>query len=298
MILLEDALKSASADAAKTAAGGANKSLLSLLGGGTNVVGMGLQVLGGVGKMIGANQQRKEAMAQLERAKSFGVSQKDKLTKGYAGLLGQANALETYKGDLSGFTKAEQQAEMNKRMAVSGRTASEAIAQEQAAKASANALAAGRLGARSGTDLMTLAALTQAGENDQMQNIAANADQQRMQMRMQAEQNLLSTLGQTAAAQTQIGQAEFQSRLGKQNTILGLGQSQLGAEMDLAQNTFAQEQAASAAIANASAAMWGGGGDILSSIGTGLTGFAAQNKQMENYLKMRGAMGSGAGLLS
>lgn len=287
---IEDTLKSASASAATGAVGGVGKNLLSLLGGGTNVVGMGLQVLSGVGKMIGANQQRKEAMAQLERAKSFGISQKDRLTKGYAGLLGQANALETYKGDLSGYTKAEQQAEMNKRMAISGRTAGEAIAQEQAAKSSANALAAGRLGAKSGTDLMTLAALTQSGENEQMQNIAANADQQRMQMRMQADQNLLSTLGQTAAASMQMGQAEFQSRLGKQNTILGLGQNQLGSEMDLAQNTFAQEQAASAAIANASAAMWGGGGDILSSIGTGLTGYASQNKQMENYLKMRGAM--------
>jgi len=287
---LDSVLKTASAEAAKTAAGGVGKNLLSLLGGGTNVVGMGLQVLGGVGKMIGASRQKAEAQAQLERAKAFGVSQKDKLTKGYSGLLNQANALETYKGDLSGYTKAEQQAEMNKRNALSGRSASEAIAQEQAAKTSANALAAGRLGAKSGTDLMTLAMLTQSGENEQMQNIAANADQQRMQMRMQAENNLLNTLGQTAAAQTQIGQAEYQSRLGKQNTILGLGQNQLGAEMDLAQNTFAQEQAASAAIANASAAMWGGGGDILGSIGTGLTGYASQNKQMENYLKMRGAM--------
>lgn len=291
---INEILKTASSDAATTSAGGVAKNLLSLLGGGTNVVGMGLQVLGGVGKMIGASRQKAEAEAQLERARSFGIAQKDRLTKGYTGLLNQANALETYKGDLSGYTKAEQQAEMNKRNALSGRTASEAIAQEQAAKTSANALAAGRLGAKSGTDLMTLALLTQGGENEQMQNIAANADQQRLQMRMQAENNLLSTLGQTAAAQTQIGQAEYQSRLGKQNTILGLGQSQLGAEMDLAQNTFAQEQAASAAIANASAAMWGGGGDILSSIGTGLTGYASQNKQMENYLKMRGAMGTSA----
>jgi hypothetical protein len=279
--------------ASKTAgglAGGLSKGLLGVLGGPTNAIGMGLQVIGGIGKMIGASRQKAEAEAQLERAKAFGISQKDKLTKGYSGLLNQANALETYKGDISGYTKAEQQAEMNKRNALSGRSASEAIAQEQAAKTSANALAAGRLGARSGTDLMTLAMLTQSGENEQMQNIAANADQQRMQMRLQAESNLLNTLGQTAAAQTQIGQAEFQSRLGKQNTILGLGQSQLGAEMDLAQNTFAQEQAASAAIANASAAMWGGGADVLSSIGTGLTGYASQNKQMENYLRMRGAM--------
>lgn len=257
----------------------------------SNPIGIGMQVLGGVGKIIGANQQRKEAVSQLGRTKAFNLTQKDKLTKGYSGLLGQANALETYKGDLSGYTKAEQQAEMSKRTNGYGRTAGEAIAQEQAAKASANALAAGRLGAKSGTDLMTLAALTQSGENDQMLNIAANADQQRMQMRMQADQNLLATLGQTAGSQMQMGQAEFQSRLGKQNTILGLGQNQLGAEMDLAQNTFAQEQAASAAIANASAAMFGGGADILSSIGTGLTGYASQEKQMQNYLKMRGSMG-------
>jgi hypothetical protein len=278
----------------KSGAAGADSGILSKISGAmdtyANPIGVGLQVIGGVGKMIGASRQKAEAEAQLERAKAFGISQKDKLTKGYSGLLNQANALETYKGDLSGYTKAEQQAEMNKRNALSGRSASEAIAQEQAAKTSANALAAGRLGAKSGTDLMTLAMLTQSGENEQMQNIAANADQQRMQMRLQAESNLLNTLGQTAAAQTQIGQAEFQSRLGKQNAILGLGQSQLGAEMDLAQNTFAQEQAASAAIANASAAMWGGGADVLSSIGTGLTGYAAQEKQMQNYLRMRGAM--------
>jgi hypothetical protein len=280
-----DYLKSASSKA-----DGDDKSLLSMLGGGTNVVGMGLQALAGVGKIIGANKQRKEAIASSGRIKTFGTTQKDKLTKGYAGLLSQANALETYKGDLSPYTKAEQQAEMSKRTMGFGRTAGEAIAQEQAAKASANALAAGRLGARSGSDLMSLAMLTQSGENDQMLNIAANADQQRMQMRMQADQNLLATLGNTAAASMQMGQAEFQSRLGKQNAILGLGQNQLGAEMDLSQNMFAQEQAASAAIANASAAMWGGGADILSSIGTGLTGYASQNKQMENYLKMRGAI--------
>ncbi len=278
------------AAAAGGAASAVSKGLLGVLGGPTNAIGMGLQVIGGIGKIIGASRQKAEAEAQYERAKAFGIEQKGALKKGYEGLLGQANALETYKGDLSGYLKAQQQAEATKLTAGAGRTAGESIYQEQAAKASANALAAGRLGAKSGTDLMSLAMLTQSGENEQMQNIAANADQQRMQMRMQAENNLLNTLGQTAAAQTQIGQAEYQSRLGKQTTILGLGTNQLGAEMDLAQSSFAREQAASAAIANASAAMWGGGADILSSIGTGLTGYASQNKQMENYLKMRAAM--------
>lgn len=267
------------------------ESLLSAANPYTAAAGVGLQVLQGVGKIIGANKQRKQAIQSAKDTKNFFTGQKNALEKGYTGLLDQANKLETYTGDLSGFGKVESEAEMAKRMASGGQIAGEGIMREQARQTTANTLAAARQGAGSGVNLLTAALLGQNQEGEQMQNIDLQVGQQRQQMQRQAQENYLSTLGQTAAAKLNVGQQEYQSRFAKQNTILGLGQNKLGAEMDLSQNAFNAEQASAAAVANATAAMWGGGSDVLGAIGTGLTGMASQNKEMENYLKMRKVYG-------
>lgn len=250
--------------------------------------GVGLQVLSGVGKIIGAGKQRKQAKKALGETKDFFTGQKGALSRGYTGLLDIANQMETFTGDLSGYDRTEQEAQMGKRMASGGQIAGEGIMREQARQTTANTLAAARQGAGSGSDLLTAALMGQQQEGAQMQNIDLQVGQQRQQMQQQAQQNYLNSLGQTAAARLSTGQLEFQSRLAKQSTLLGLGQSKLGAEMDLAQNAFNAQQAAAASVANATAAMWGGGADVLGTIGSGLTGMASQNTAMANYLKMRG----------
>jgi hypothetical protein len=276
--------------ASSAGAAGGLKGLLGSLGGG-NPIGTILQLAGGVGKMIGAGKQRKQAIQSAKDVKSFFSGQKGALEKGYTGLLDQANKLETFTGDLSGFGRVESEAEMAKRMASGGQIAGEGIMREQARMSTANALAAARQGSGSGVNLLTAALLGQNQEGSQMRDIDLQVAQQRQQIQNQAQENYLSTLGQTAAAKLNTGQLEFQSRFAKQNALLGLGQNRLGAEMDLAQNAFNAEQTAAASIANATAAIWGGGADVLGTIGTGMTSLASQNKQMENYLKMRGSMG-------
>jgi hypothetical protein len=177
---------------------------------------------------------------------------------------------------------------MAKRMASGGQIAGEGIMREQARQTTANTLAASRLGAGSGSDLLTAALLSQNQEGAQMQNIDLQVGQQRQQMQQQAQQNVLSTLGQTAAAQAQQAGMEFQSQQQKAQQILGLGREQLGQSMALEQNLFQSEQAKAAAVAQARAAIWSGIGGIAGSVGSGLMGMGAQQNQMDMLSKIYG----------
>lgn len=251
-------------------------------------VGMGLQVLGGIANVVGAVGQKNEAKKQLAAQKAFGTQQRLSLTSGYGDLISQAKGLPTYQGDISLFQKAQGEAEMAKRMASGGQIAGEGIMREQARQTTANTLAAARLGAGSGSDLLTAALMGQQQEGAQMQNIDLQVGERRSERQRIAQQNLLATLGQTAAAQAQQAGLQFESEQQKAQQVLGLGREQLGQSMALEQNLFQSEQAKAAAVAQARAAIWSGIGGIAGSIGSGLMGMGAQQNQMNMLSKIYG----------
>jgi hypothetical protein len=252
-------------------------------------VGMGLQVLGGIANVVGAVGQKNEAKKQLAAQRSFSTQQRAALSSGYGDLLSQAKGLPTYQGDISLFQKAQGEAEMAKRMASGGQIAGEGIMREQARQTTANTLAAARQGAGSGSDLLTAALLGQNQEGAQMQNINLQVGQQRQDIQQRAQQNFLSTLGQTAAAQAQQAGMEFESQQQKAQQVLGLGREQLGQSIALEQDLFGAEQSKAAALQQARSAIWSGIGGIAQSVGSGLMGMSAQQNQMKALSDMYGA---------
>ena len=248
--------------------------------------GMAAGAVGGVLNVVGAIGQKNEAKKQLAAQKAFGTQQRLALSSGYGDLISQAKGLPTYQGDISLYQKAQGEAEMAKRMASGGQVAGEGIMREQARQTTANTLAAARQGAGSGSDLLTAALMGQQQEGAQMQNIDLQVGQQRQQMQQQAQQNVLATLGQTAAAQAQQAGLEFESKQQKAQQVLGLGREQLGQSMALEQDLFGAEQAKAAALEQARSAIWSGIGNIASGIGSGLMGMGAQANQMDMLKQM------------
>jgi hypothetical protein len=244
-----------------------------------NVVGAGLNVVGAIG-------QSKEAKRQFDRQTQFGQQQKAKFTKGYGDLINQAQGLKTYQGDISKYVKAEQAAELGKRMAGGGRVAGEDIMREQARQSTANTLAFAQRAGGSSSDLLTAALMGQQQEGTLMQNIDITSQQTRQNMQQRAQDTYLATLGQTAAAQAQQAGLQFESESGKQQQLLGLAQGQFQGGMALDQSLFEQQQASAAAVQNAKSAIWSGIGGIASGIGSGLMGVQAQ----DNNMKMLQAM--------
>lgn len=249
-------------------------------------IGMAANVVGGIANVVGAVGQKNEAKKQLAAQKMFAGQQRSALSSGYGDLISQAKGLPTYQGDISLFQKAQGEAEMAKRMASGGQIAGEGIMREQARQTTANTLAAARQGAGSGSDLLTAALMGQQQEGAQMQNIDLQVGERRSERQRLAQQNYLSTLGQTAAAQAQQAGMEFESQQQKAQQVLGLGREQLGQSMALEQNLFASEQAKAAALQQARSAIWSGIGGIAQSIGSGLMGMSAQQNQMDMLKQM------------
>lgn len=251
-------------------------------------IGMAANVVGGIANVVGAVGQKNEAKKQLAAQKMFAGQQRSALSSGYGDLISQAKGLPTYQGDISLFQKAQGEAEMAKRMASGGQIAGEGIMREQARQTTANTLAAARQGAGSGSDLLTAALMGQQQEGAQMQNIDLQVGERRSERQRLAQQNYLSTLGQTAAAQAQQAGMEFESKQQKAQQVLGLGREQLGQSMALEQNLFASEQAKAAALQQARSAIWSGIGGIAQSIGSGIMGMNAQQNQMDMLSKIYG----------
>lgn len=260
---------------------------------GLNPIGMGLNVAGGIMNVIGAFGAKDEAKRQLEAQRTYAQQQRSTFNAGYGDLMSQAKSAATYQGDLSRYTKMEQQADLAKRMASGqSRGAGEQIARDQAAQTSANALAAASRGAGSGTDIMTAALMAQQGENAAQNAISARSAEQQFGLQNQAQQQQFAALGQTAAASARERGLEFSSLASKQANIMGVTQGQLEGEMNLNQNLFEGEQAKAAALQQADSAIWSGIGGIASGIGGSMMNMQAQDTQMSNLQKL---YGGGAG---
>ena len=248
--------------------------------------GMAASVLGAGLNVVGAIGQRGEAERQFDRQTQFGLQQKSAFTKGYGDLINKAQGLKTYQGDISKYVKAEQAAELGKRMAGGGRIAGEDIARQQASQTTANTIAASQRAGGSSSDLLTAALMGQQNENMLMQNIDITSQQTRQNMQQRAQDTYLAALGRTAGAAAQQAGLQFQSESGKEQQLLGFAQDQFQGGMALDQSLFEQQQASAAAVQNAKSAIWSGIGGIASGIGSGLMGVQAQN----NNMKMLGAM--------
>jgi len=248
--------------------------------------GMAASAVGGVLGVVGAIGQSDEAQRQFDRQTQFGKQQKSAFAKGYGDLINQAQGLKTYQGDISKYVKAEQAAELGKRMAGGGRVAGEDIMREQARQSTANTLAFAQRAGGSSSDLLTAALMGQQQEGTLMQNIDITSQQTRQNMQQRAQDTYLAALGQTAGAQAQQAGLQFESESGKQQQLLGLAQGQFQGGMALDQSLFEQQQASAAAVQNAKSAIWSGIGGLASGIGSGLMGVQAQ----DNNMKMLQAM--------
>jgi hypothetical protein len=246
-----------------------------------------LGAVGGVANLIGAFGKKDEAQNQLDAQRVYSGQQRSTFNAGYGDLLSQAKNAATYQGDLSRYTKMEQQTDLAKRMASGmSRGAGEQIARDQASQTSANALAAASRGAGSGTDIMTAALMAQQGENQAQNAISSRSSEQQFAMQNQAQQNQLAALGQTAAASARERGLEFSSLANKQAGIMGVTQNKLQGEMGLNQQLFEGEQAKAAALADAKGAIWSGIGNIASGLGSGLMGMQNQAQNMKMLQRM------------
>jgi len=254
------------------------------------IAGAVLQGLGAVGNIIGAVGQKAEAKRQFDRQTQFGAQQKSAFTKGYGDLINQAQGLKTYQGDISKYVKAEQAAELGKRMAGGGRVAGEDIMREQARQSTANTLAFAQRAGGSSSDLLTAALMGQQQEGTLMQNIDITSQQTRQNMQQRAQDTYLATLGQTAAAQAQQAGLQFESESSKEQQLLGLAQGQFQGGMALDQSLFEQQQAAAGAVQNARSAIWSGIGGVASTVGAGLT----QMRNQQDNLAMLGQIYGGS----
>lgn len=243
-------------------------------------IGIALEGIGAIGSIVGASGQYSEAKKQAERLRAFNKQQQEEFNTGYAGLESKVNLLPTYTADVSLYNKLGSTAEMAKRTAGAGQMAGTGIMREQAGQSAANAFRAGSVGARSGADLMALAAITGGQEAAQNQNInlmQANFGQQEKQT---ALQNYYAALGQQAAGIQREKSAEYSSLLGKSQAQLGIAQNKLSQGLALKQSAFSGEQQSMASIADAEAAIWGGAGKLVSTVGKGLLDWGAADSKL------------------
>lgn len=267
-------------------------SLAAGLAGKATPIGMAAQAVGGIMNVIGAFGQKKEAKKQLAAQQQYAGQQRGRLEAGYGDLLAAAQGLPTYKGDISRFEDVTKTAQQQLQLA-GGRVAGEDIAREQIAQQTANVLGAAARGGRSSQDILSSVLFAQGQGAQAARQQEADIMQMRQQRQMQAQQNLLSSLGATAAAAAQQRGMEFESQAAKAQQILGLQGQKMQAGLSLEQQLFEEEQAKRGALANARAAIFSGIGDIASTIGGGLM-------QSAQFDKMMGAMypSKGGGSLS
>ncbi len=245
-----------------------------------SLVGPVANAVGSVGNVIGAFGQKKEAKRQLKEGNAFANQQRLDYNQTYADLLGMAQGQASYKGDVSQYTRAEDEARRQQQIA-STLSPADQLYREQASKTSANTFARGTKGARSGADIMSLAGLVNANENQQMQGINIDTANRGQSLQQQANQNVISTIAQTAAAKARERGLEFESLLNKQQNIQGLTREQGLGSMDLAYRQKQEQFARQGAVQDARSAIYSGFGDIFKSIGGGISQTNMQNQQMD-----------------
>lgn len=243
-------------------------------------IGLAANIIGSAGNVVGAFGQKKLAKQQLKDGKVFAQKQKGDYSRTYSDLMSLAQGQDTYKGDVSQYLRVEEEAKKQQKLATVVNPADQ-LFRDQASKTSANAFARGKQGARSGSDLMSLAGMVGANENQQMQDINVNTANRRQMVEQQANQSVISTMAQTAAAMARERGLQFESVLGKQQSIMGLTKEQGLGALDMDYNQQQEQFARQGALQDARSAIYSGFGDIFKSIGGGITQMNTQNQQMD-----------------
>ena len=247
--------------------------------------------IGAIGNLAGAVAQKKEAKKQLEIGNELAAQQRLDFQQTYGDLDRLLQGQATYKGDVSEFKRAESEAQRQQIMAQNV-PASDQLYREQARRTSGNTFARGTKGARSGTDLMSLAGMVGDQEDQQMQRINIDTANRGMDMQQRANQNMISTIASTAAATARERGLEFDSILSKSNAGMSLAREKGLGGMEQEWNLTQQNMAQRGALANSKAAVMSGIGGIFKAMGGGVAQMNMQNQQME---LLRGQMGGQSG---
>jgi hypothetical protein len=236
--------------------------------------------IGAIGNLAGAVAQKKEAKKQLEIGNKLAAQQRLDFQQTYGDLDRLLQGQATYKGDVSEFKRAESEAQRQQIMAQNV-PASDQLYREQARRTSGNTFARGTKGARSGTDLMSLAGMVGDQEDQQMQRINIDTANRGMDMQQRANQNMISTIASTAAATARERGLEFDSILSKSNAGISLAREKGLGGMEQEWNLTQQNMAQRGALANSKAAVMSGIGGIFKAMGGGVAQMNMQNQQME-----------------
>ena len=247
------------------------------------MIAMGLGGIGSLMDIFAANTQRNAAIESGKRVDAFATKQRASTAAGFDELISKAGGLGTYQADTSLYKKATQEAEMQKRMAGSSRVAGIGIAQDKVKQSTADALAAGKLGASSSSDVLTLASLAQGTEASKMSELEQSSMAYSQSMQDRANQAYMQSIADQATATARERGLEFQSKLDKQKTIMGLEQSKFQGLSDLDMNLFGMQQTAFGNVAAANSAMISGYGGIASGMSQGLLNLENQNQNRKMW---------------
>lgn len=238
---------------------------------------------GSVFDTIGSIQQAKETKKQMEQGKVLAANRRNMFSETYSDLESMAAGQATYRGDISAYTKAEEEAKRQQQMATQTNPADQ-LFRDQARQSTSNYIEQASRGARSGVDLMAIAGMGAGMENQQMLGINAATANQRMSSQDRANANLINSLSRTAAATARERGMEFSSIVDKQRNQLGIAREKGLGAIDMNYNDQQEDFARRGAWADAKKSMWSGMGDTFRAIGGGIAESNMQNSYME-YLK-------------
>jgi hypothetical protein len=252
-------------------------------------LGMAAGAVGGILKTVGAIGQAKETKRQMKEGRALASQQMSGFNKTYDDLLNLAQNQAVYKGDLSLYNKAE--AEAKKQQTLAGVNPADQLYREQARLGTANYIENASRGAQSGSDLMSIAGIGAAQESQNMANININSANQMMSQKDRANQMMINSLTQTAAASARERGLEFESLLGKQQNVMGLTKEKGLGGIDMAYRNAQDDFARRAAHENVKSSIFSSVGDILGSVGSSLGQMSMMDKQMAMFKDMNSFSG-------
>lgn len=250
-------------------------------------------IVGGIFNTIGAFGQYKQAKKNQAQSASFNNGQLAETRTLYDKLLSSAQGQEVYKGDTSLYKNATEEAKKQQMEASATVNPADSLAREDARLTTANYINAANRGAKSGTDLMSIAGLAANQESRAMRDINMQSAQFGANAKQNANSQYLSSLTTLAGATSRERGLEFQSGLDKSNMILGLTKEAGLTVLDKAYQNQQQAMAMAGAVADSRASILTGVGDVFRSIGGGISQVQSQNNMMDLYRGMYGGSGSG-----
>jgi hypothetical protein len=242
---------------------------------------IGLGALGGVVDLIGTIGRASTVKSLGERERSFAAGQRQRLKEGTQSISDLIKTSSTYQPDTELYQKAQEAAELQQRVASSqGRVQGEDIAKQQILQNQANAMAQAKLGARSGTDLMTAALLGQNTAGAQQLDIEKQSMLQKQARMDAANQQYMNLLYQTAAETARQKQLAFTSEAQKQQQLISFRQNAFQSELGQEYQLFQDEKRGIGAYADTIGSIYSGVGGVFRGISSGMMAASAQDAKL------------------